>query len=82
MPTVSKVATLSVSETFAIGAENVVSKGKITASLVSIISFRYASLYKADETPSTDRNSDAVIIVGISSSLKLLGERSGATAPP
>jgi hypothetical protein len=26
-------------------------------------------LYKADETPSTDLNSDAVIILGISSSL-------------
>jgi hypothetical protein len=40
IPTVVKVATLLVSETLATGDANVVSKGKITASDVSIMSFK------------------------------------------
>jgi hypothetical protein len=43
-----------------------VSIGKITDSLALIASSSTASEYKAEETPSTARNSDAVIILGIS----------------
>jgi hypothetical protein len=71
IPSVVKVATLSVSDTFSIGLLNVTNIGRITVSAVSIIWFKYESLYKDDDTPSTDLNSVAVIMVGMSSPYSL-----------
>ena len=61
------MATLLVKDVFCIGLLNVTSIGKIVFSAVSIMPFKYVSSYKADDTPSTDLNSVAVIMVGMSS---------------